>query len=90
MKRSSTNRDRFRAHWMRQKPLLCGLCGGEIDTTLKYPHPKSFVVDHIIPLHKGGADVLSNTQPAHRDENRTKGSRTDGAGIIKRSTSLAM
>lgn len=37
----------------------------------------SFVVDHIIPLSKGGADTLENKAAAHRKCNRIKSDRTD-------------
>jgi 5-methylcytosine-specific restriction endonuclease McrA len=36
----------------------------------------SFVADHIVPLNKGGADVLANKQAAHRDCNRAKSDTT--------------
>lgn len=62
--RDVTLRRRHRAAHARTKP-PCALCGDPIDYTLKYPDPGSFVVDHIIPIDKGGPDVLANTQAAH-------------------------
>lgn len=52
---------------------VCGICGKEVDKSLKYPHPLSAVVDHIIPLNKGGhPSDLNNLQLAHRWCNRQK------------------
>ncbi|ADG96553.1 HNH endonuclease [Segniliparus rotundus DSM 44985] len=69
--RSTTKRDADRKTIARGKP-PCGICGGEIDYALPHTDPASFVADHIVPLNKGGADVLANKQPAHRDCNRAK------------------
>lgn len=63
--RSTTQRDRDRNTIRRTKP-PCGICGGEIDYSLPYLDPGEFVVDHIVPLNKGGADALPNKQAAHR------------------------
>ena len=63
--RDTTIRDRDRAVIRRTKP-PCGICGGDIDYTLRTPHPDSFEVDHIVPLSKGGTDELANKQAAHR------------------------
>jgi 5-methylcytosine-specific restriction endonuclease McrA len=35
-------------------------------------HPLAFQIDHVIPLHKGGLDELSNIVAAHRKCNRDK------------------
>lgn len=32
----------------------CGICGKPIDKSLKYPHPLSASVDHILPISRGG------------------------------------
>jgi len=53
----------------------CGICRGAIDQTLKYPHPQSSSLDHIVPLALGGDDVLDNVQAAHLLCNQRKGSR---------------
>ena len=76
--RNTTTRDRHRAVIARGKP-DCALCLAPIDYTLKYPDPRSFVVDHIVPLGKSPTperiaelDVLTNKQPAHADCNWAK------------------
>ena len=52
---------------------VCGICGKPVDKTLKYPHPLSATVDHIIPLAKGGhPSDLANLQLAHFCCNRQK------------------
>ena len=52
---------------------VCGICGHPVDKTLKYPHPMSATVDHIIPLDKGGHPTdINNLQLAHFRCNRLK------------------
>lgn len=52
---------------------ICGICGKPVDFSLKYPHPLSPTVDHIIPVSKGGhPSDISNLQLAHRCCNREK------------------
>lgn len=82
--RNTTTRDRHRATIRRGQP-PCGICHREIDYSLKWPHPKCFVVDHIIPLGKKPSperiaelDVLENKQAAHHDCNRAKSDRLEG------------
>jgi HNH endonuclease len=43
----------------------CGICRKFVDRDLKYPHPESPSLDHIIPLAKGGTHTLDNVQLAH-------------------------
>ena len=50
----------------------CGICGEPIDYELPYLDPWEFVVDHVIPLIRGGPDELPNKQAAHRCCNRDK------------------
>lgn len=33
---------------------VCGICGKPVDKSLRYPHPLSPCIDHIIPVAKGG------------------------------------
>lgn len=52
---------------------VCGICGKPVDMILKYPHPLSKCIDHIIPLAKGGhPSDIDNLQLAHWTCNRQK------------------
>lgn len=52
---------------------VCGICGRPVDKTLKYPHPLSKCIDHIIPVAKGGhPSDIANLQLAHWTCNRQK------------------
>jgi len=51
----------------------CGICGKPVDKNLKYPDPMSPVIDHIIPIAKGGhPSSIDNLQLAHWSCNRQK------------------
>lgn len=51
----------------------CGICGRPVDFNLKYPHPMSACIDHIIPIAKGGhPSDIDNLQLAHWTCNRQK------------------
>lgn len=55
---------------------VCGICGKPVDKELRYPHPLSPCVDHIVPVAKGGhPSDLSNMQLAHWTCNRQKSDR---------------
>ena len=52
---------------------VCGICGQPVDFNLKYPHPLSPCIDHIIPIAKGGhPSDINNLQLAHWTCNRGK------------------
>ena len=52
---------------------VCGICGQPVDPALKYPHPMSRCIDHIIPISRGGhPSDLANLQLAHWTCNRQK------------------
>lgn len=73
-RRNTTTRDRHRAVLRRGNP-PCALCHEHIDYTLPHLDPGEFVVDHTIPLARGGPDILENKQPAHRRCNELKGNK---------------
>ncbi|RSJ79261.1 HNH endonuclease [Streptococcus cristatus] len=51
----------------------CGICGLAVDKSLKYPHPLSPVIDHIIPINRNGhPSDINNLQLAHWQCNRQK------------------
>lgn len=52
---------------------VCGICGKPVNFRLKWPHPLSPCIDHIIPVSKGGhPSDISNLQLAHMTCNRDK------------------
>lgn len=63
------------AHLVRRGDRYCGLCRQLVDQRNVYPHPMSPTVDHIVPLTKGGAHQIDNTQLAHARCNTSKGNR---------------
>lgn len=65
---------------------VCGICGKPVDFSLKYPHPLSACIDHIIPIAKGGhPSALENLQLAHWCCNRQKSDKlVENRCLIKR------
>lgn len=56
---------------------ICGICGQPVDKKLKYPHPLSKCIDHIIPVSKNGhPSDMANLQLAHWSCNRQKSDKT--------------
>ena len=51
---------------------VCGICSSKINKKLKWPHPKSISLDHVIPLIKGGDHAMANCQAAHLECNVCK------------------
>lgn len=82
--RHTTRRDRHRRKIAQGQP-PCHLCGEEIDYAASHLEPLSFTIDHVIPLAKGGADVLENLAAAHRRCNLRKG---DGPRDLKAAVSF--
>ena len=85
-KRNTTTRDKHRTQIARTKP-ACWLCGTPIDYELPHDDPKSYVVDHVTALARGGTDTLDNKRAAHRDCNRAKSDR-EHSPVIRRSGAL--
>ena len=55
---------------------VCGICGQLVDMSLKYPHPLSPCIDHIVPIDRGGhPSDINNLQLAHWKCNRMKSNR---------------
>lgn len=65
----------------------CHICGAAIAYELRWPDPMCFVVDHIVPIAKGGKHDLSNAAAAHAACNSKKRAR-EYAPIVRRSGSL--
>lgn len=58
---------------------VCGICGKPVDFSLKYPHPLSPCIDHIVPIAKGGhPSDMDNLQLAHWICNRQKSDKLFG------------
>jgi hypothetical protein len=55
----------------------CGICGGPVDPSLKWPDRMSASLDHIVPLSKGGAHVMENVRCTHLTCNVSRGNRMD-------------
>lgn len=84
--RDSAMRKRMRAAIARKRP-ACHICGDPINYALPHTDAMSFVVDHVIPLAKGGRDDMTNAAAAHRECNSKKRARLY-APIVRRSRSL--
>lgn len=63
---------------VRRTQSVCHLCGETIDQTLRFPHPKSFSVDHILPrsLNPELAMDRANLAASHLGCNSSKGNGT--------------
>ncbi len=51
---------------------VCHICKRPTDKTKRHPHPDAPVIDHVIPLAKGGADAEYNVACAHSFCNSSK------------------
>lgn len=82
--RNGTHRGAFEKNKKRiyASQTCCGICGKPVDFSLKYPHPLSPCIDHIIPIAKGGhPSDIDNLQLAHWTCNRQKSDKLiDGKG----------
>lgn len=50
----------------------CRVCGDSVDQSVRWPHPLSATLDHILPVSKGGPHARSNVQLAHAFCNLSK------------------
>ena len=68
---------------------VCGICGKTVDFKLKYPHPLSPCIDHIIPVSKGGhPSDIDNLQLAHWTCNRQKSDKLFRGEVVKKDTGI--
>jgi 5-methylcytosine-specific restriction endonuclease McrA len=86
--RNTSQRDKDRARIKASRP-NCHICGKAILWDADWLDPLAFVVDHVVPLAKGGQDALANKKAAHRRRecNSKKRARLI-APIIRRSGAL--
>lgn len=71
-----------RAQVYAQSGWKCHLCGKRVVKRLKYPHPKSASLDHIVPLSwrkDSPGHVWGNVSLAHLRCNQSKGARFAGS-----------
>jgi hypothetical protein len=62
---------------------ICQICRKRIGRKYTWPHPRSFSIDHIVPVSKGGDDVKANVQASHLVCNELKNARgTDQLRLI--------
>ena len=69
--RHTTTRDRHRAIIAANEP-PCHICGQPIDYNLPWLNPGAYVVDHVVPISRGGENTLENKRAAHRACNAAK------------------
>ena len=86
--RNTATRDRHRKAIRFHRP-PCGICLKPIDYSLPHLDPGEFVVDHVIPLSRGGLDVIENKQAAHRSCNASKSNKLEEDDKPKRTEPLA-
>lgn len=60
----------------------CGLCGRAVDRARTVPHPRAAVLDHIVPMSKGGPHVYANVQCAHFLCNSVKADKAVGEQLL--------
>ena len=84
---AKANADRYRAAWHRRRARIRSIGGGYTTAEwealcAKYGHrclrcgkSRRLTVDHVLPLSKGGGNVIGNLQPLCRSCNCSKGTR---------------
>jgi 5-methylcytosine-specific restriction endonuclease McrA len=71
--RNTTTRNKLRSVLLRDQPPCANGC--EIDYSAHHLAPNAPQVDHVVPLSRGGEDVLENCQVLCRACNRKKSNR---------------
>ena len=85
--RNTSLRDKHRAAIAKTRP-PCWICGEDIDYEAHHLDPRSFTIDHVVPLAAGGTETLDNCRAACRSCNRAKSDKAYAPDIIKRSGTL--
>ena len=58
---------------VKRRDSQCALCGGFVESNIKFPDPMSASIDHILPVSKGGHPCdIDNLQLAHLGCNMNK------------------
>ena len=62
---------------------ICHLCTGSVSPHLwgHHSNPDAPVIDHVIPVARGGDDTFENVRLAHRVCNARKGAKVDAETI---------
>ncbi|NMA16867.1 MAG: HNH endonuclease [Erysipelotrichia bacterium] len=70
---------------------VCAICGKPVDKSLKYPHPLSATIDHIVPLDLGGhPSDIANLQLTHWTCNRQKYNKlADGSVVVPKDKAIS-
>ena len=82
-KTGQATRARWRAQIIARWGAYCWLCvldgkglwRSRINLRLKWPHPRCFTRDHVIPRSRGGTNDISNQRGAHKICNELRGNR---------------
>jgi 5-methylcytosine-specific restriction endonuclease McrA len=64
-KRSAFVERVYRHRILERDRWTCQLCGVEVDKEATVPHPLAAVLDHVVPLARGGTHSQANVQCAH-------------------------
>lgn len=74
---------------LRKTATVCALCGMPFDKSLRYPHPMSISIDHIIPVALGGRSTIDNLQATHLICNKSKGKKVYSLNKDKSKTDMS-
>ena len=73
--KDKTKVKKWKERILQQRPIICHICGLEINPNLPPNHKLVFNVDHIIPIDLGGTSNHDNLAPSHFLCNRAKGTK---------------
>lgn len=70
----------YRMRVLKRDKWVCHLCGKRTTPNKVAPHPAAPVLDHVVPLSKGGSHTMANLRCAHFLCNSLKGDRATTKG----------